>query len=96
LKELMPTSATSPARAARPAPAMPAPDDPLFETLRAWRLRVSREADVPAYVVFDNKTLAMIASAKPVTRAALLAVPGVGPAKLDRYASDVLQIVKSA
>ena len=73
-----------------------AADDPLFGVLRAWRLRVSQENGVPAYVVFDNKTLAMIAAAKPVSRAALLAIPGVGPAKLDRYAEDVLQIVKSA
>ena len=70
--------------------------DPLFGTLRAWRLRKSKDDGVPAYVVFDNKTLAMIAVAKPSTRAALLAIPGVGPAKLDRYAEDVLQIVKTA
>ena len=75
---------------------VPAEDDPLFSTLRQWRLRMSREADVPAYVVFDNKTLALIAAAKPSTRAALLAIPGVGKAKLDRYAEDVLQIVKTA
>jgi DNA helicase-2/ATP-dependent DNA helicase PcrA len=68
----------------------------VYATLRAWRLRVSQESGVPAYVVFDNKTLSMIAAAKPVTRAALLAIPGVGPVKLDRYAEDVLQIVKSA
>jgi ATP-dependent DNA helicase RecQ len=72
-----------------------ATDDPVFEVLRAWRMKVSKEAGVPAYVVFDNKTLAMIALAKPGSRAALLAVPGVGPTKLDRYAEDVLQIVRA-
>ena len=71
-------------------------DDPLFGVLREWRLRVARESGVPAYVVFDNKTLALIANAKPITRAALLAIPGVGPTKLSRYADDVLQIVKTA
>jgi DNA helicase II / ATP-dependent DNA helicase PcrA len=70
--------------------------DPVFVSLRSWRLRVSQESGVPAYVVFDNKTLAMIALARPSSRAALLAVPGVGPAKLDRYAEDVLEIVRSA
>jgi DNA helicase-2/ATP-dependent DNA helicase PcrA len=70
--------------------------DPLFVSLRDWRLRVSKDAGVPAYVVFDNRTLALIAAARPATRAALLAVPGVGPTKLDRYAEDVLQIVRSA
>ena len=96
LRELMPAEA-------RPKPVLrtavaeaPSQDDPLFVTLRQWRLRKSREADVPAYVVFDNKTLGLIAASKPATRAALLAIPGVGKAKLDRYAEDVLQIVKSA
>ena len=70
--------------------------EPLFGLLREWRSRVSREAGVPAYVVFDNRTLALIAAAKPSSRAALLAVPGVGPTKLGRYADDVLQIVRSA
>jgi DNA helicase-2/ATP-dependent DNA helicase PcrA len=96
LQELMPAGTVRAAPAPPKAAATPAPDDPLFATLRDWRLQKSRESDVPAYVVFDNKTLALIAAAKPITRAALLAIPGVGPAKLDRYAEDVLQIVKSA
>ena len=73
-----------------------AADDPIFVSLRSWRLRVSQDAGVPAYVVFDNKTLAMIALARPSSRSALLAIPGVGPTKLDRYAEDVLEIVRSA
>ena len=73
-----------------------AEDDPVFVSLRSWRLRVSQDAGVPAYVVFDNKTLAMIALARPNSRSALLAIPGVGPTKLDRYAEDVLEIVRSA
>jgi ATP-dependent DNA helicase UvrD/PcrA len=97
LKELLPEeAAVSVPASVRRGKAEPAPDDPLFKTLRDWRLRIAREADVPAYVVFDNRTLALIAAAKPITRAALLAIPGVGPTKLDRYAQDVLQIVKSA
>ena len=96
LKELMPAGTVRPAPQRPNATTTPAPDDPLFTSLREWRLKTSREADVPAYVVFDNKTLALIAATKPITRAALLAIPGVGPAKLDRYAEDVLQIVKTA
>jgi DNA helicase-2/ATP-dependent DNA helicase PcrA len=96
LKELMPAGGVRAAPQRPNAATTPAPDDPLFTSLREWRLKKSREADVPAYVVFDNKTLALIAAAKPITRAALLAIPGVGPAKLDRYAEDVLQIVKTA
>jgi len=95
LRDLAPTL---PAAAPRPmaVSAAASDDDPLFGVLREWRLRVAKETNVPAYVVFDNKTLALIANAKPITRAALLAIPGVGPTKLSRYAEDVLQIVKSA
>lgn len=98
LREIMPRESAPPMtpRTNGARSETPTPDDPLFETLRAWRLRVSQETQVPAYVVFDNKTLAMIAAAKPISRAALLAIPGVGPTKLERYAEDVLQIVKSA
>ncbi len=64
----------------------------LFEALRSWRTRISREAGVPAYVVFDNRTLQAIASRRPADKTELLAVRGVGPAKLDRYGDDVLEI----
>ena len=99
LREVMPAEVSATASRvsadhARPQVMLPE-GDPVFEELRSWRLRVSREADVPAYVVFDNKTLTLIAAARPATRAALLAIPGVGPTKLDRYGADVLQIVKN-
>jgi superfamily II DNA helicase RecQ len=45
---------------------------------------------VPAYVVFHNATLAEIAERRPRTLAELALVPGVGPAKLERYGHDVL------
>jgi ATP-dependent DNA helicase RecQ len=45
---------------------------------------------VPAYVVFHDATLAEIAERAPQTRGELATVAGVGPAKLERYADDVL------
>jgi DNA helicase-2/ATP-dependent DNA helicase PcrA len=79
----------------RPKPAKQAmPDDPVFEALRDWRLERSREDGVPAYVVFDNKTLAAIAEIRPSDVAELSSVPGVGPKKLEQYADEVLRIVR--
>jgi superfamily II DNA helicase RecQ len=46
-------------------------------------------------VVFHDKTLAQIAERKPGDRADLAGVPGVGAAKLDRYADEILGIVAS-
>ncbi len=68
----------------------------LLERLMAWRLERSRADDVPAYVVADNRTLAAVAAGRPTSEAELLAVPGIGPAKLDRYGEDLLRIVREA
>ena len=61
-----------------------------FEALKAWRLGRARQDDVPAYVVFHNSTLEEIAGRRPRSLAELAAVPGVGPAKLERYGEEVL------
>ena len=60
----------------------------------AWRLKLSRGANVPAYVIFNNATLADIASARPRTPRDLLDVAGVGPVKAERYGEAVLDLVK--
>jgi DNA helicase-2/ATP-dependent DNA helicase PcrA len=70
-----------------------AADAALYEALVDWRLRQSRAASAPAYVIFPNTTLAAIASARPGDARALLAVPGVGPVKADRYGEAVLALV---
>ena len=48
---------------------------------------------MPAYVVAYDETLASIAAARPSTLAALERVRGIGPAKLERYGSDVLEVL---
>jgi DNA helicase-2/ATP-dependent DNA helicase PcrA len=68
----------------------PAVDTPGFATLREWRLERAKADEVPAYVVFHNATLAEIAERRPRTLAELATVPGVGPAKLERYGAELL------
>jgi ATP-dependent DNA helicase RecQ len=63
---------------------------PGFDVLKAWRLARARQDDVPAYLVFHNSTLEEIAARKPRNLDELGAVPGVGPAKLERYGEGVL------
>jgi ATP-dependent DNA helicase UvrD/PcrA len=69
---------------------------PGFDALKAWRLARAREDDVPAYLVFHNSTLEEIAARKPRSLDELSAVPGVGPAKLERYGEGVLQALAGA
>ncbi len=63
------------------------------EALRAWRRERSRSDSVPAYVVFSDATLHALAERAPATTTALAKVPGIGPAKLERYGADILALV---
>jgi superfamily II DNA helicase RecQ len=58
--------------------------------LREWRRGVAQDQSVPAYVVFSDMTLALIADRRPASVAELAAIPGVGQVKLDRYGAAVL------
>jgi len=68
-------------------------DEELFEALRTWRSGRAAEESVPAYVVFTDATLQLIAEHKPRTPQDLLRINGIGRAKLDRYGDDVLRLV---
>lgn len=68
-------------------------DEAVFEALRAWRLRESQAASVPAFVVFTDATLVAIAERQPATKGELAALAGVGPAKLERYGEAVLAVL---
>jgi ATP-dependent DNA helicase RecQ len=70
-----------------------AADPDLFERLRRWRAEIARRDGVPAYVVFHDRTLSALAARRPTTLADLEAVPGVGPTKLARYGSDLLEVL---
>jgi DNA helicase II / ATP-dependent DNA helicase PcrA len=66
---------------------------PAAERLRAWRLERARDDQIPPYVVFHDSVLHAIADAQPTSLVALSRIAGVGPAKLERYGSDVLAVL---
>lgn len=69
-------------------------DENVFNALRAWRSHAARDAKVPAYVVFSDATLRAISEDLPGSDSELLDVAGVGPAKLERYGAEVLEIIR--
>lgn len=69
-------------------------DEQLLAELKDWRLRISKEMSVPAYVVFTDNTLIAIAEALPADDAALVAIPGIGARKLEQFGADVIAMVK--
>jgi DNA helicase-2/ATP-dependent DNA helicase PcrA len=68
-------------------------DEELFERLRVWRKERADEESVPAFVVFTDATLQLIAERRPTSQADLLRISGVGPAKLERYGEALLAVV---
>jgi len=75
----------------------PAPEDAhVFDALVAWRRRQAEAAKVPAYVIFHDTTLAAVAGARPDSHRALLALPGVGPVKVERYGDAVLHVIRES
>lgn len=78
----------------KPARKLPKGDPQLFDRLRAVRARLSREQNVPMYIIFSNATLEAMAAYQPLTPAELLDVPGVGQAKLQKYGQAFLEEIR--
>jgi DNA helicase II / ATP-dependent DNA helicase PcrA len=68
-------------------------DPVVLEALKTWRAATARASGVPAYLVLHDTTLAAVAEARPRDRDALLALPGLGPVKAERYGADLLSLV---
>lgn len=60
-------------------------DQTLFIELKALRMSIAKENNVPPYVVFHDKTLIEMILHKPLSLKAMNDVPGVGQSKLDKY-----------
>jgi len=87
--------ASSRARAAsEPEGALDAGDEAAFQRLRALRKELADGQGVPAYIVFSDKVLKEMVTRRPATPAELMAVPGVGPAKLERYGRAFLEALR--
>ncbi|MEA4880722.1 MAG: DNA helicase RecQ [Synergistaceae bacterium] len=71
------------------------PSDPvLFEKLRALRKSIADEQVVPAFVVFTDATLRAMCDQLPSTEEEMLAVSGVGKAKMEKYGRAFLKVLR--
>ena len=82
-------------RGQAPVPGNPA-DTPLFEALRTRRRELAQEAGVPPYVIFHDSVLREMAARRPMSRAELGVLSGIGARKLDAYGDAFLEIVRNA
>lgn len=92
-----PGGAAQPRAAQAPARRRSEGDDtPLLAALKEWRREEAGRRELPAYIIFHDKTLAAIAEARPANKVALGHIAGVGPQKIANYGDAVLALVAAA
>lgn len=69
-------------------------NEELFKELKKVRYAISKEENVPAYIVFNDKTLQEIARELPVTENEFLAISGVGLNKMQEYGEEFMEVVR--
>jgi ATP-dependent DNA helicase RecQ len=70
-------------------------DRALFEKLRERRSELANDKDVPAYVIFTDRTLREMALSRPDAKYPLKQVHGIGDKKANQYGEEFLDIIKS-
>jgi len=68
-------------------------DQELLTDLKSLRSQISRLRGIPAYIVFNDRSLADMARRRPATEAEFAAVHGVGQAKLKKFADEFLALI---
>lgn len=64
----------------------------LAARLKAWRADEAKRLRVPAYCILHDRTLTAVASARPTTPCQLLEIEGIGPAKVEKFGSAILEL----
>ncbi|QGT78951.1 DNA helicase RecQ [Guyparkeria halophila] len=74
---------------------VPVEDEPLWESLRSHRKRLSEEQGIPPYMVFSDATLKHMLEIRPSRLEEMAAVSGVGEHKLEKYGEGFLRILQA-
>jgi ATP-dependent DNA helicase RecQ len=61
--------------------------------LREWRKELAKSSGVPAYVIIHDTTIAAICDHRPTTFEELLATPGIGERKAEKFGEQILELV---
>jgi ATP-dependent DNA helicase RecQ len=69
-------------------------DEELFSILKDLRKKISKQKDVPPFVIFQDPSLEDMAIQYPVTIDELQNISGVGAGKAQRYGKEFVEIIK--
>lgn len=67
----------------------------LLRDLKQWRAVRAQSDSVPAYIVAHDTTLENISRRRPADKAALIAVKGLGPKKIELYGDQIVEVVQA-
>ena len=67
----------------------------LYKQLQSYRMEQSAFKGVPPYCIYDNKTMALLATDCPITIPALLKIKGIGKMKAEHYGKDIVDMCKT-
>ncbi|HEY1578266.1 MAG TPA: ATP-dependent DNA helicase RecQ [Terracidiphilus sp.] len=77
----------------QPVPAnLSAADEALAARLREWRTGEAKRQRVPSYFVLNDRTITAVAFARPANPRELLAIDGIGPMKVEKFGSAIIEI----
>ena len=65
-----------------------------IEALREKRATIAEDMGVPAYIIFNDKTLKYLASEKPDDKESMLEINGIGEKKYNSFGEEFLKIIK--
>lgn len=68
----------------------------IFARLRALRKTMAEAEGVPPYAVFTNEQLAALVTGRVHSLEAMARIEGIGPARVERYASAFLSVLREA
>ncbi|MBO4576089.1 MAG: DNA helicase RecQ [Neisseriaceae bacterium] len=66
----------------------------LMHALRYWRRQTAEEKEVPAFVIFSDKTLAQLVEHMPTTAFELHQIYGLGDAKINAFGEEIITICR--
>ena len=69
-------------------------DEELFSILKDLRKKLSKQKDVPPFVIFQDPSLEDMAIQYPITIDELQNISGVGSGKAQRYGEEFIEIIK--
>ncbi len=64
----------------------------VFSQLRAYRKQIAEQDAVPAYAVFTDAELALLAQSADLTEQSMLKIDGIGKKRVEKYGALLIEL----